>query len=368
MMNIFNRDVRHLDMLTSEMEWMMQISDLRTTVNRGLLDFAWRQWSQLGVSASVTGGDLWAADPEALILFTLGIARRDPRLFDEVLDWVALNQKLLSMQRLRNLTARFPVDADLVAAVVAWAREPVPTDVLVSQERAVRARPKEGDQAQQPVFSPDVLGFVTKGDPIFAEHGFIRPIVVRSGKSRAPDLGHPVNFAFRLRQLFGPGSRSEVMRILLTYRDGPLDAARIADEAAFAKRNASEALAAVAASGAISATWSGNERHFRARREPWATLLGLDDMPAFVSWVHLLPAALEVSAWLDEKTDSVESDYLLASQARSLIDKVGRDLQTAGVDIPRRSPSDGPAFLLAFETATDTILAALGVGHGPPAI
>jgi hypothetical protein len=277
-----------------------------------------------------------------------------------VLDWVALNQKLLSMQRLRNLTARFPVDANLVAAVVAWIKEPVPTDVLVSHERVVKPQPKEGDQAKQSVFSPDVLGFVAKADPIFAEYGFIRPIVLRSGKSREPDVERPVNFAFRLRQLFGPGSRSEVMRILLTYRDGPLDAARIADEAAFAKRNVSEALAAVAASGAISATWSGNERHFRARREPWATLLGLDDMPVFVSWVHLLPAALEISRWLDEKADSVESDYLIASQARSLIDKVGRDLQTAGVDIPRRSPSDEPASLLAFETASDTILATLG--------
>jgi hypothetical protein len=341
----------------------MQISDLRAVVNRGLLDFAWRQWSQIGVSASVMGGDRWAADPEALILFTFGIARRDPRLFDEVLDWVALNQKALSLQRLRNLTARFPVDSDLVAAAVAWAREPVPSAVLVSEERTGKSQTKElgaGEKAKQPVFSPDVLGFVAKADPIFAEHGFIRPVVARSGKSREPDPERPVNFAFRLRHLFGPGSRSEVVRVLLTYRDGPLDAARIADEAAFAKRNASEALAAVAASGAISAAWSGNERHFRARRERWAMLLGLDDMPLFVSWVHLLPAALEISAWLDEKADADESEYLLASQARRLMDKVGRDLQIAGIDIPRRFPSDGPAYLGAFEGTSHTILTALG--------
>jgi hypothetical protein len=157
------------------------------------------------------------------------------------------------------------------------------------------------------------------------------------------------------------------MRVLLTYRDGPLDAARIADEAAFAKRNASEALTAVAASGAISANWSGNERHFRARREPWATLLDLDDTPAFVSWVHLLPAALEIGTWLDEKADADESEYLLASQARSLMDKVGPDLQTAGVNIPRRSPSEGPAYLPVFEAVSNSILAALGATtHRPP--
>jgi hypothetical protein len=227
-----------------------------------------------------------------------------------------------------------------------------------------RLRP---ERSKRPVFSPDVLGFVAKADPIFAEHGFTRPVVVRSGKSREPDPGRPVNFAFRLRHLFGPGSRSEVMRVLLTYRDGPLDAARIADEAAFAKRNTSEALAAVAASGAISATWSGNERHFRARREPWVTLLGLDDMPDFVSWVHLLPAALEISMWLNEKADADESEYLLASQARRLMDKVDRDLRTAGVDLLRRSPPDDSTYLRTFEAANDTILATLGIAQRPPA-
>jgi hypothetical protein len=340
----------------------MQISELRATVNRSLLDFAWRQWAQVGVSANVTGDDAWAVDPEALILFTLGIARRDPRLFDEVLDWIALNQKTLSLQRLRNLTARFPVDAGLVAAVVAWAKPSVPTDILVAQEPKPLARSKAGAGERQAVFSPDVLGFIARADPVFAEHGFVRPVATRSGKSREPDPGHPVNFAFRLRHLFGPGSRSEVMRVLLTYRDGPLDAARIADEAAFAKRNVSEALASVAAAGAITATWAGNERLFRGHRESWAALLGLADTPLFVSWVHLLPPALEISSWLDERSEAVESEYLLASQARSLLDKVGRDLQSAGIDVPQQRPASSGASLSAFETTGNAVLAALNTG------
>ena len=337
----------------------MRISDLRTAVSRGLLDFAWRQWAQLGVLAAVTGDDSWAADPEALIVFTLGVARRDPRLFDEVLDWVALNQKAISVQRLRNLASRFPINADLVTTAVAWAREPLHVSIPASREPIGRAVPKSGGKANQLVFSPDVLGFVSRADPVFAEHGFIRPAAALSGKSRQPDPGRPVNFAFRLRDLFGPGTRSEVMRVLLTYRDGPLDAARIADEAAFAKRNVSEALTALMSSGAISATWHGNERHFRASRELWTAVLGLDDTPAFVSWVHLLPAALEISTWLEGKADTDESDYLLASQARSLMDKISRDLQTVGIAIPRVSPSDSRAYLSAFASVSDAILVRL---------
>ena len=49
------------------------------------------------------------------------------------------------------------------------------------------------------------------------------------------------------------------------------------------------------------------------------------------------------------------------------MDKFGRDLQTAGIDIPRRSPPGGLAYLPALATATDTILAILGTTQHPPA-
>jgi hypothetical protein len=73
-------------MLSAFWGWTMPLSEIRDGVSQRLLDFAWRQWAQVGVSATVEGADHWAVDPEALILFTIGIARRDPRLFDETLD------------------------------------------------------------------------------------------------------------------------------------------------------------------------------------------------------------------------------------------------------------------------------------------
>jgi len=75
---------------------------------------------------------------------------------------------------------------------------------------------------------------------------------------------------------------------------GQSGAARIADEAGFAKRSISDVLTSLTASGIIKATWAGNERHFTAYRQRWALLLDLAgpaDIPSFVSWVHLLPAA-----------------------------------------------------------------------------
>jgi hypothetical protein len=333
----------------------MQISEIRERVSQGLLDFAWRQWAQIGVSATVEGTDRWAVDPEALILFTIGIARRDPRLFDEMLDWMAFNDELLSTQRLRNLAGRFRVPPGLVAAVTAWTRQTASSDLLVSDQAG-------HVQDKSPVFSPDVLAFVPQPDPTFAQHGFIRPPAARTGKSLKPNPALPLNLSFRLRHLFGPGGRSETMRVLLTWPDGPLDAARIAGEAGFAKRNISDVLASLTASGVIKASWSGNERRFTAHRERWALLLGLAgpaDMSSFVSWVHLLPAALEISMWLDEKTGTAESEYLIASQARGLIDRLTRDLEAADIDIPQQ-PAHGAAYLPVFAETGNALLSRLG--------
>jgi hypothetical protein len=334
----------------------MQISAIRDKVSQGLLDFAWRQWAQVGVSATVEGADLWAVDPEALILFTIGVARRDPRLFDEMLDWMALNHELLSTQRLRNLTGRFPLPSGLVAAVAAWTRQTSP----------VSSGQPDPSQDREPVFNPEVSAFVSRPDPVFAEHGFLRSPAARTGKSHEPNPALPVNLSFRLRHLFGPGGRSEAMRVLLTYSAGPLDAARIADEAGFAKRNISDVLTSLAASGAIKATWAGNERHFMAYHQRWEALLNPDKplkMPSFVSWVHLLPAALKIIIWLDERADTSESEYIIASQARRLMNDITSDLQTAGVDIQHLQSAHGSAYLPVFTEAADSVLARLGASR-----
>jgi hypothetical protein len=340
----------------------MLLSELRERARQGFLDFAWRQWTQVGVSANITGFDRWAIDPEALVLFTIQVARRDPRLFDEMLDWLAHNRRLLSMQRLRNLTARFPVDPGLVGAVIAWLGEPIPSSQQLKMAQRRNQRP-----ADVPVFSQDVLSFVGEPDPAFARFGYIRPRVVLSRKSHEPDVRIPAYFPFQLRHLFGPGSRSEVMRILLTFAEGPLDAARISDEAGFAKRNVSDTLVALTASRVVKARWSGNERLYLAYRQKWAALLeagpSADHLPEFVSWVHLLPASLEILAWLEDEAESADSEYLISSRARDLMQRVAPDLEIAGLAPSPDRFLPGPAYLPAFGDTVDSLLVTIGSGR-----
>jgi hypothetical protein len=337
------------------------LSELRERVREGSLDFAWRQWAQAGVAANIAGFDRWAIDPEALILFTIAVTSRDPRLFDEVLDWMAVNRPLLSMQRLRNLSKRFPLDPELVRAVMAWAEDPKLS--AVREPESAQDRQRE----MRPVFSRDVLSFIGEPDPVFAGYGYVRPRITRSGKSRDPDPKVPANFAFLLRHLFGPGSRSEVIRVLLTFSDGPLDAARISDESGFAKRNVNETLSGLVSSRTVKARRSRNERVFTAYRNKWAELLEVgpsaEFMPLFVSWVHLLPAFAEVVEWLDRMADTEYSEYMVSSGARDLVERIAPDLEAASVEIGPKAPGHGTAYLSTFTDIIDALLRITGAGY-----
>jgi hypothetical protein len=340
----------------------MCLSDLRDRTRQDLLEFAWRQWAQMGISAHFASPDHWAIDPEALILFTVEVARHDPRLFDEVLDWMTHNRGLLSLQRLRNLSSRFPVDPGLVGAVVASSAGPSLASYWVREQQG--AGPGTG---LAPVFDQNVLSFIGEPDTVFEAYGYSRPRAGHSGKSNEPDVHTPVNFAFQLRLLFGPGSRSEVMRILLTFDEGSLDAARIADEAGFSKRNVSDSLAALVSSRAIRASWSGNERTYLAYREKWAELLEIgpsaDKLPSFVSWTHLLPALSEIFIWLETKAETTDSDYLISSSARDLTERVASDLEKAGLAFPPSRSFPGAAYLPAFVGTIESALTAIGAGQ-----
>lgn len=323
----------------------MQISQRTFEVSRSFrdatIDFVWRQWSQLGLSAAVEGRDTWSMDPEALLIYSLHIARRDPRLFDELLDWVVHNASLLSVQRLRNLSG--PDDRELLRASMAWAAEHGAV-VLKSFMGALL-----GDHTrQEDLFLVDGGRlYVEVPDPVFARFGFARPKARLSGKSRAPTALLPASVAIRLRLMFGVGSRAEVLRYLLTSGT-TAPTSRVAEVAGYARRNVSEALSDLSSAGLIVATHRGRRRFWRADLELWGHLLRASSsaFPVFVDWIPLLRAARRLQNALDEAATSVRTEYIHASLARTLLDEVRNDLEGAGIRVARPlSVEDAPQAL-----------------------
>lgn len=310
----------------------MQIWELRDELRANLVTFSWDQWTQMGVSGRSERRDRWAADPESLLVFSLVVSRHEPRLFDELLDWMALNLRLLSIQRLRNLTRHHDdVVRRLVDAALAWS-----TEHAKDLTRRAPVTPRVAPDLQTLFRIDGREATVGKPDPIFADFGFRRSATGTSGKSRFPDLSAPINLGFRLRELFGVGSRSEVTRILVTSRGDRL-LNEVAEAAAYAPRNVRDTLHSLVGAGILQTFHRAKSRSYRVDRARWTGFLDIDeqDMPVFVAWVPLLRALTKMHLWLETEADAPRSPYMQASEARRLMDEVGPDLLAA--DLPMQN-------------------------------
>jgi uncharacterized protein YegP (UPF0339 family) len=307
----------------------MKISALRSQLSSALLDFAWDEWAQMGVLAATGRDRRWTQDPEALLLLTFEIARDDPRLFDEVLDWLVRNEPLISVRRLRTLCDG-PQDERLSAAVLEWVKRQRRPHAPV---RELEPTAEEAEALFRGAHLP-----APHTDPTFGAFGFMRPAAQVSGKSREPDYAAPINFAFRLRQLLGVGARAEAVRYLLTAATEPVTVADIAGSAGYSKRNVQEALNSLDAAGVAKVVSGGGEQRFALDRSRWAHLLDLEphELPVYRDWPRLLGALRRIVRWLMRPELHAASEYLRASQAADLLDVIRPELSKAGLVMPAK--------------------------------
>jgi len=333
------------------------VSTLKESVTARLTAFAWDQWAQLGVFAPTSRRDQTAADPEALLLFTLEVGRSDPRLFDETLDWLLTNERLVSVQRLRNL-CHDDDDRDLVEGALLW---------LGRQRPRSRSAPPRGQERRatepRPLFY-DVARQVREPDEAFLAVGLLKPATEPSGKSRAPDPDLPINFAFRMRHLFGLGTRAEVVRYLLTASITDASALLIADAAAYAKRNVSETLTSLVAARSVTAYEHGNERRYYLERVLWAQFLRFqaDGWPTYRDWPRLLGAVCQLFRWLQDPSLDQLTPYMLSSNARTLMEQIEPDLAVAGVQLSQTPGLQGEDYWQTFTETAERLLASLERG------
>lgn len=332
----------------------MSASTLRDDVTRRLAAFAWDQWAQLGIFAPTNRRDQAAADPEALLLFTFEVGRSDPRLFDETLDWLLTNERLVSVHRLRNL-CRDDDDRDLVEAALLWLARQQPRSRPAPRPRKPRA------SEPRPLFY-DVARQVREPDEAFLAAGLLKTTTEPSQKSRAPDPDTPINFAFRMRHMFGLGSRPEIVRYLVTAPVTDASALGIADAAVYAKRNVNETLSSLVASRVVTAYEQGNERRYYLDRALWGQFLRFqpNGWPTYRDWPRLLGALRQLFRWLQDPALDDLTPYMLASNARTLMEQLEPDLASLpslGMQMPQ-----GEEYWRAFTERIEQALATLEQG------
>lgn len=293
-----------------------------------LVSFAWDEWAQMGVLAAPTHVSPWAQDPEALIVFTLEIARREPRLFDEVLDWMLNNETLFSVRRLRAMCID-EIDRRLVAATIRW---------LARQGPRARLKPRREDQALGPAdldplfYAGDTFG---EADPDFAAAGLLRSPLLPSRKSIAPDLETPINFAFRLRAILGVSIRAELVRVMLTGRPSPTTAQMLARAVGYSKRNVHDALSGLASAQVLTSFTIDGEQRYVIDSQIWAALLQRDAsaLPVHRDWPQLLGTLRLIVRSRAEQEQLRASEYMRQSATRQLVARISHDLAFAGIEV-----------------------------------
>ena len=99
----------------------MSLKSFREEFIEHVHSLLWRQWTRLGVAGPDVPESGCITDPEALLLFTFEVGRSEPRLYDEVLEWLSHNERLVNIQRLRNLISQDSAfDFSLAAAPARW--------------------------------------------------------------------------------------------------------------------------------------------------------------------------------------------------------------------------------------------------------
>jgi len=224
----------------------MSPSHFNEDLRAGLLDWLWRGWSSLGVAGtgSASARADHVVDVETLLLATTVWGRREPRLFDEALDWLCLHGSLVHMQRLKNLHKQSGLgDAAVLGAMA---------DVAQRQSSQVKWKALAAPTGSKRTLEPLFIGgasLTAVSDPVFAAHGFQRGRLELRQMSRAPSPGIAANLWLKLRCLFGTSTRAEIMLHLLTT--GPMTAARLARLSGFTQRSVLLPLREMALSGHV---------------------------------------------------------------------------------------------------------------------
>ncbi len=292
-----------------------------------LLDLLWDRWSDMGVAGEVHRNDDRIVDPEALLLFSLTVARYDARLFDEILDWLTVNGSFINVQRLQNLQKDHGFSGGpALSAAARLLQEPGPYRLKWKKMAGAH------HAVDQPLFrfpTGAPLPLPSVPDANFAACGLLRGAVHLRGRSRPFPEQRASSLILRLRGLFGVSVRAELLALLAAKEETyPSEAAR---QTGFKQRSVLDALNEMARSGAVRSVTVGRTRRFRLAPGILDALLMPEGIrPSWVAWGPLLGALeMVVQKLYDERLAECD-DRLCSSEMRQLMLVIRPRLEAAG--------------------------------------
>jgi hypothetical protein len=222
-------------------------------------------------------------DPEALLLFSLSVCRYEPRLFDEIIDWLFQNARFINVQRLQQIQHNYDFHCGPQLSAIAE---------LLAKKSNSRLKwsglaKKYYQEQKMPLFFDKQGNFLPcpsdeNAEPEFLSHGLRRGPVSLRGYSQTFDVQNPACILLRLRALFGISARAEILCLLASIQEiHPSRAARITS---YYQKTIQTTLVEMAQSGVILTRTSKKEKYYRLKSNLLDSLLKPNGQSA--GWIH----------------------------------------------------------------------------------
>lgn len=181
--------------------------------NETILNYLWELWTSIGLGSHSIPKINYIIDPESLLIFSCNIARYDPRLFDEIIDWLILNGKYINIQKLKIKQISYPGDvSDIISAIA---------KLVFSYTKDSRWKSiifeKKSNQEIQPLFyftNGKPIPVFKESDQIFLEYGLKRNKFKPTGNSNSIPKNYS-SLPLMLRTVFGCNLRADILSELI---------------------------------------------------------------------------------------------------------------------------------------------------------
>jgi len=296
-----------------------------------MLDICWSQWSALGVYAGIAPEEIAAIDLEALLCATMFYGRYDPRLFDEALDWIATNARIISLDRLKRIADVFGPDCKVcLGASLYYLGKNANNHRLLSLIDKWNELKLEKEENLFLSWGSGKALPIKQSDPDFLAWGFLRNKPNLRGLSGKPDLSNDANLFLRLRKLFGVTSRASVIGYLLLKGEG--NSMQISKTLYVNQRNVYGILSELA-EGRFLLQWSGKrESVFSIDRVSWLDFFGVRKDLLYIGWAEFFLAfQLLLDDWV-ANPEAYSTEYLASSRLREKAPDLLRLLRDAGME------------------------------------
>jgi len=297
-------------------DWLIKYKD---KFQDEVFEFLWRQWSTLGVAGITESKDDRVIDPDTLLLFSLSVCRYEPRLFDEIIDWLSQNGHLINVQRLQQVQIKYDFDCGPQLSAIAerlskTSKYKLKWSGLAKKYHEKPAKPLFFDKKGKALPYP-------KGrdcDLEFLAHGLMRGKINLRDHSGNFDIQNPACLLLRLRALLGINARAEILCLLASVKEiHPSEAAR---RTAYYQKTIQTTLVDMAQSGVILTRTSKKEKFYGLKPGTLDTLLKPNGKSScWINWPALLKTIEIVWEKLCELSNQKLDPLLRSSELKKLM-------------------------------------------------